>query len=162
MLKIITLPNPILRQTAKELTAAEINSAAIQQLIKEMVPAMIKADGVGLAAPQVAQSVSLVVINRQHLDQTAEPLILLNPKITKKSFRKVVGEEGCLSVPGYLGLVSRHKIITVKYLDPAGQPQKLTVKDLFARVVQHELDHLAGILYIDKAKKLFKLDHEQL
>jgi len=147
MLKIITHPNPILRQKAKPVK--DISDQKIQRLIPQMAELMLKSDGLGLAAPQVAESLRLVVVRYQD-----DNLALINPKITGKSILKEIDEEGCLSVPNVYGQVSRCRKITVKYQDPAGKIHKLSGEGLFARLIQHEVDHLDGILFIDKAKKL--------
>jgi peptide deformylase len=110
---------------------------------------MVKQDGVGLAAPQIGKSIQLIVIYFKE-----STLVIINPKIIKKSFSKVWGEEGCLSVPDKFGEVKRHKKITIIYTNENGQKQQLAAKDMLARVIQHEIDHLNGILFIDKARKI--------
>jgi len=152
MLKILTNPHPLLRQRAK--IVADPLDAKIQTLIPQMVELMKKNDGAGLAAPQVGQSVRLIVIGLKDND-----LVLINPKISRKSFLKEWGEEGCLSVPHTFGEVKRCKKITVKYLDERGRQKKLIGQGLLARVIQHEVDHLNGILFIDKAKNLKKVSN---
>src|SRR3989339_1232241 len=131
MLKIITNPNQILRQ--KSQPVANVANAEIKKLISEMTEIMMTKDGVGLAAPQIGQNIRLIVIN--HKD---EVLVIINPKIVKKSFFKEWGEEGCLSVPGKYGEVKRHKSITTKYIDDKGKTQEVSAKGLLARVIQHE------------------------
>ena len=160
MLSIITQPHPLLRQKAKEIPLSEIASDQVQKLIKEMVPTMRQANGLGVAAPQVEQGVRLAVIERKYADQVEEVLVLINPTITKKSLRQVAGEEGCLSIPGYFGIVKRYKTVTVEYYDARAKQRKLKTKDLLARVIQHEIDHLDGILFIDKADKIYQLKSE--
>lgn len=147
MLKIITNPNLILRQ--KSLDVADVSAGKIQELIPAMLETMMEADGVGLAAPQVGQNVRLIVINHQD-----SPLAMINPKIIKKSLLKEWGEEGCLSVPGRFGEVKRFKKIKAEYLDSAGEKKQIDAQGLLARVIQHEVDHLDGILFIDKARKI--------
>jgi peptide deformylase len=147
MLKILTNPNPILRR--KSQPVADVSASEIQELIPQMIELMLKKDGVGLAAPQVGQSIRLIVV---HLKD--ETLAIINPKVIKRSIIKKWGEEGCLSVPGQYGEVKRCQKITVKYLDAKGKPKQIVAEGLLARVIQHENDHLDGILFIDKARKL--------
>ena len=153
MLEIITNPNPILRKKAEII--AEVLSPVIQKLIPEMIDTMLQKDGVGLAAPQVGQSIRLIVIRYKD-----DNLVMINPVIIKKSLLKEWDEEGCLSVPKIFGQVKRCKKVTVKYLDSYGRPQKLSGDGFLARVVQHETDHLNGVLFIDKAKDLKNIDDE--
>lgn len=148
MLKIITYPNPILRQKARELTREEILRPEFKKLVNNMAEIMIKKDGVGLAAPQINQSVRLIVINNENDIAT-----FINPKILKKSWRKNMAEEGCLSIPNVFLPIKRHNAITVEFLNLDGEKQTLKTKDLLARVLQHEIDHLDGVLFIDKAEK---------
>lgn len=151
MLKILTNPNPILRKKAA--SVADPLSKEIQKLIPQMVETMLAKDGVGLAAPQVGQSIRLITV--RHRDGN---LVMLNPLIVKKSLIKEIDEEGCLSVPNIYGDVKRCKKITVKFIDSAGKARKITGEGMLARVIQHEVDHLDGILFIDKAKNLRKLE----
>lgn len=148
MLKIVKNPDPILRQKAKPIK--DITEKEIVKLIPQLTEALIKYDGVGIAAPQVGYSVRMIAI--RYKDDT---LTMINPKITKRSILKEIDEEGCLSVPNVFGEVKRCKKITVKFQDPTtGKTRVMTGEGLFARVVQHEVDHLDGILFIDKAKNL--------
>lgn len=144
-LKIIKEPNPILRQKTKEIK--EITEK-ILRLILDMAPTMKEHKGVGLAANQVGQNISLCLISTEK-----GPLALINPKITWKSLRKEIEEEGCLSCPGVYGLVKRSKIIYVKALDKEGKLISFRAEGFMARVIQHEIDHLNGILIIDKLEK---------
>ncbi|MBD3359885.1 MAG: peptide deformylase [Candidatus Buchananbacteria bacterium] len=141
-LKIIIKGNPILRKKSTEI--AKI-TPGIKRLILDMVKTMKKDNGIGLAAPQIGQNIRLCLIN------TAKgPLALINPKITWKSLRKEIEEEGCLSCPDDWGPVKRAKVIYVKALNDKSQPISFRAQGLFARVIQHEVDHLDGILIIDK------------
>lgn len=146
ILKIITLPDPILRKKAKSINLKTANFRELKNLVSSMAKTMIKTDGVGLAAPQIGKSIRLAVINSQD-----GPFCLINPEIIKKSWARELDQEGCLSVPGVFGKVKRHKKITLIYHDLAGKKVKLTAQGLMARVIQHEIDHLEGILFIDKA-----------
>lgn len=151
ILPIITIPNPILRERAKELGLEEIKTPVIQTLITDMKETVIPAGGIGLAAPQVGFSVRIVVIAVQN-----KKMVLINPEILNFSWRKEATEEGCLSVPKKWGVVKRSKIIKVKALNENGEVVKFKAKDLFARVIQHEVDHLNGVLFITRTKKVFE------
>jgi len=137
--------NPILRQKAREVE--EINSQ-IKELVLDMIE-MLKSDdnAVGLAAPQVGHSLRIIVIK---YDPAKSPVALINPKIKKTSFRKDTKEEGCLSLPNISIPVKRPIKITVEALDINGETLEIKVKGFLARVIQHEVDHLNGILIIDK------------
>jgi len=150
ILPIITEPNPILRQKAQEIEPNKITSPEIQRLIFDMEETVGPVGGIGLAAPQIGLSVRLIIIN---LENKLIPLI--NPKIIKFSWRKEVGEEGCLSLPGKFGYVKRAKVIKVIAFDKNGKRIEFKAKNLFARVIQHEIDHLDGVLFIDKSEKKF-------
>lgn len=142
-LKILTQGNPILRKKAKSLNKI---TPQIKKLIKNMEETMRKAPGVGLAAPQIGESICVIVAD------IGEGLVaLINPKIVKKS-GFIVFEEGCLSVPGLEAPVERYSSICVKALDTTGMPVKIDAKDFFAVVLQHEIDHLNGILFVDRVK----------
>lgn len=149
ILKILTNNHPLLRTETKEIT--EPTSRQIKKLAEEMIETMKVKDGLGLAAPQIGQSLKMIVINLKD-----EATILLNPKITRRSLRKETAEEGCLSLPGVFGLVRRPKTIRLKALDLNGQGLAFKAKGLLARVIQHEVDHLEGILFIDKVVKITK------
>jgi len=151
ILSIITTPNTILRQRAKEINLEEIKSATVQKLIADMKETVRPAGGIGLAAPQVGVSARLIAVVVQE-----KVKILINPEIINFSWRKESAEEGCLSVPGKWGPVKRSKIIKVKAFDENGKSVKFKAKDLFARIIQHEVDHLNGVLFIDRAKKVIE------
>jgi peptide deformylase len=155
ILKILTNPNPILRKKSVEISQEEINSRKIKALCSDMVRTMCENDGVGLSAPQIGQNIRLCIVNTEN-----GPTCLINPKITKKSWAKVWGEEGCLSVPDIFGQVRRHKKITYKYFDENSKKKKLDAVGLLARVIQHEIDHLDGVLFIDKAKNIKEIKKE--
>jgi len=165
---IITPENPILRRKAH--AVKNFADPALQKLIDDMVETMREAPGVGLAAPQVAVSQRLAVIEyapgSEDLPEGAEPptpklYIILNPEITAKSDEMVEGAEGCLSIPGYAGNVLRHKAITVKAFNRKGRPIKIKAEGWLARIFQHEIDHLDGILFIDKASKVWKVREDE-
>lgn len=145
---IILYPNSILRQKAKKIEAVNIQSPEIQALIFDMLKIMKEHDGVGLAAPQVGQSLRLCTIKFE-----GKTYVLINPKIKSKSWRKVVAEEGCLSFPGKFILVKRHMKVKVAAFDKKGKEFVLKADGLLARALQHEIDHLDGILFIDREIK---------
>lgn len=151
ILKIITLPDPILRKKAKEISLKEISAGQLARLVSAMGKTMIKTDGAGLAAPQVGKSIRLAVVNSKD-----GIICLINPKITRKSWAKELDQEGCLSIPGVFGKVRRHKKIFLTYYDQTGKKVKRSAQGLMARVMQHEIDHLDGILFIDKAVEVEK------
>jgi len=145
MLKIVKIPDPIL---TKKTQLIEKVDDAILNLISEMVETCRKAEGIGLAAPQIGKSLRLCIINLEHMG--LPPFALVNPKIVRKSFRKIEMEEGCLSIPGVFGIVKRPEKITVQTLNLEGKKHKFKADGLLARVIQHEIDHLDGILFTSK------------
>ncbi|MFA5052168.1 MAG: peptide deformylase [Patescibacteria group bacterium] len=155
MLTIITHPHKTLRQRASEVKAEEIPS--LKKFIDELSVTMQTKDGVGLAATQVNILKRIIVISTKD-----GPLPLINPVLSRKSFRKDVAEEGCLSVPGVYGLVKRHRSLVINALDRKGNPLTIKARGMFARIALHEVDHLDGVLFIDRTKKITKgiLPHE--
>lgn len=145
---IFKYPEPILRKTAKTIS---VFNDELKQLAQDMVAEMYKSDGVGLAAPQVGISQRLIVVNHGK-----EARVYINPEITYFSPDKKVGEEGCLSLPNIFGLVKRSKKIHLKYQDINGQVIREKIKGLDSIILQHEVDHLNGILFIDRAEKIVK------
>lgn len=163
--KIAQLGEPVLRQVARPLSLDELKSPAVQQLIDDMIETMHDADGAGLAAPQVYESVQLCVIeiaqNPRYPDALEIPLtVLVNPVVTPavSSSPQALAEqdsiamfEGCLSVTGMRGQVVRPRRVRVQALDRQGQPLDFVWEGVRASVVQHETDHLKGVLYVDRA-----------
>ena len=150
-LKILQAGDPVLRQAARALTETDIASAEIQDLIAHMRETMHDAPGVGLAAPQVNVSKRLFVIDVG--DDEHDPAVVINPKI-ELAEEEVELTEGCLSVPGYVGEITRFARVAVSGLDRNGEKIRLEGGGLFAQCLQHEIDHLNGVLYIDKAKNV--------
>jgi len=156
---IITDPNSILHQKAEAINPADLNTSKMKKLIVNMIETMYSADGVGLAAPQVGQSIQICVIAKEYSALgKSEDLVLINPVWQKKSILTAWDAEGCLSVPEYWGEVKRYKKIKVKALDINGQPIEFEAKDFPARVIQHEVDHLNGILFVEKARNIQKVE----
>jgi len=152
ILPIIKNPSPLLREKSEEIDLKKIKVNELKELCADMIKTMKENDGVGLAAPQVGKSIRLITINTKD-----EPKIMINPKITGKSWAKEWNEEGCLSVPGVYGKVRRNKKINCIYFDKKAQKTKIQAQGLLAFVIQHEIDHLDGILFIDKAKEIKKI-----
>ncbi|HTL39668.1 MAG TPA: peptide deformylase [Methylomirabilota bacterium] len=148
MLKIVKVPDPIL---TKKTTLIKNIDAEILELADEMIQTCKKANGIGLAAPQIGKSIRMCIIDLEHLG--LPPFALINPKIVSKSFKKVEMEEGCLSIPGVFGLVKRPAKIKVEALNLKGEKNKFDADGMVARVIQHEVDHLDGILFTTKISK---------
>ncbi len=154
VMKVYEYPHPILKQKAEKVEKVDDN---LRRLLDDMLETMYQAVGVGLAAPQVGISKRIVVIDAERDDEgnkPGNPLYLINPEIIEKSEEKVCGEEGCLSVPEQRAEVERFAWVKVRYLDYNGEPREMLADDFLAIVVQHELDHLDGILYIDRISRL--------
>ncbi len=146
-------PNPPLRDRAQEVLLRKKTYEYLRDLTDSMRETMKVLDGVGIAAPQVGESLRLFVIEKESFPERELPSdVFINPKIIRSSFKLLDGEEGCLSVKGVFGTVKRHASVTIEAFDLRGKKFRLTGKDLLARVLQHETDHLNGILFIDKAE----------
>jgi len=166
--QIVYLPDPILRRRAKPVTKFD---KELQTLIDDMIETMREAPGVGLAAPQINVSQQLAVIEYAEEDEDEELIednetprdpkpkklfVIINPEIIKASDEKVLGIEGCLSIPNLHGEVERHQAIQVKALNRHGKPVKIKVDGWMARIFQHEIDHLNGVLFTDLATQVWK------
>jgi peptide deformylase len=156
ILPILTSPNNILRQESTPINTEDISAREFQELCFSMAETMLKNKGIGLAAPQIGQNIRLIVVNLKD-----GPIWLVNPNITWRSLTTEFGEEGCLSVPETFGQVKRNKKITVKFTDINGREVKIRAQGLLARVMQHEIDHLDGVLFIDKAKNIEHISAEE-
>jgi len=143
-------PDPVLRRKAKRVSRVD---ESLNRLIDDMIETMYQASGAGLAAPQVGVSLKIAVIGIPDEDV----IVLVNPELVKKSGERVV-IEGCLSVPGYRGEIKRAEKVTVKALDRNGKAFRIKADDLLAEVLEHEIDHLNGILYIDHLESTDKLE----
>jgi peptide deformylase len=163
-LEIVQAGDPVLRQIARPLRPDEIRSTEIRQTIADMLETLRLAPGVGLAAPQIGLGVQLAIVEDRELYQTSwsagqlhargrVPVdfhVLINPELEIETGAKLEFFEGCLSVAGYTAEVPRSHRVRVRYLDGHGQPQQIEAQGWYARILQHEIDHLKGTLYIDR------------
>jgi peptide deformylase len=163
--EIITPPNPTLRQKAKKVRSV---TPAVQSLVNDMIETMRVSAGVGLAAPQIDVSQRVIVVEYgeglEDPEREAAPpklYVVINPEIVRHSKETVSGNEACLSVPGYFGEVHRHEAVTVKGLDRDGKPLRIKAKGWLARIFQHEIDHLDGMLFIDRADQVYRIETEE-
>jgi len=158
--EVITPQNSILRKKAHKVR--DFDDPKLQRLIDDMVETLLAAPGVGLAAPQVAVSQRVIVVrlpddedSRKEYGEDAGVLYtVINPEIVRASRERVDGVEACLSIPGYYGTVNRHVAVTVRGQDRTGKETRIKARDWLARVFQHEIDHLDGVLFIDRMKSL--------
>jgi len=159
--KIVVLDNPILRQKAQRVRTFD---ARLHQLLDDMAETMAQAPGVGLAAPQIDISQRIIVVRllddeegiEEHGDQAGVLYEVVNPEIIKNTKDTINGVEACLSIPGYFGTVDRFIGVTIKGQDRHGAEIRIKARDWLARVFQHEIDHLDGVLYIDRATEVWK------
>lgn len=172
---IVTLPHSVLRERALAIRPEEIQDAKIQRLIADMQETLATAqDGVGLAAPQIGVSLRIFLVSDDatHIDKRQESVsseqeaeqkrqweyfVFINPVLKKRSRQKRTLPEGCLSVPGKFGEVSRSEKVLLEWYDEHGRKHTRGFTKFFARVIQHELDHLDGVLITDRAKKLIAM-----
>ncbi len=165
LLKIARLGHPVLRQTAVPVEEMEIRTAAFAQFVDDMIDTMRESDGVGLAAPQVYASKRVVIIevkgpHPRYPNQPEVPLtVLVNPQVISHSSELEEDWEGCLSIPDLRGRVPRWQSVEIRALDRAGSPIELKAGGFFARVIQHELDHLDGIMFLERMSDLRTLTH---
>jgi peptide deformylase len=151
--EIITDGHPTLRKVAKRVEPGEIHDRLFQQLLDDMFETMYDAPGIGLAAPQINVSKRVFVVDLQDDEPKHGPLVVVNPKFTVTE-GEIESIEGCLSVPGMIGDLTRYERVVCTGLDRRGKKIELEGTGLFGRCLQHEMDHLDGILYIDKAKNI--------
>ena len=162
ILKVARMGHPALRAKARPLEKAELKSAAVQKLIDDMIDTMVEYHGVGLAAPQVHEGLrifvaSLDVEDDEKRDSDPEPIALINPEITVVGSDMVEDWEGCLSIPDVRGRVPRAREIRLRALDRNGGRVELRAHDFPARVMQHETDHLDGVLFFDRMRSFESL-----
>lgn len=146
---VTTLGNDIL--TTPSQSVSDVPSDRLRELAQDMIDTMHAKDGIGIAAPQIGVSERVIVVNAADGE-----LVLINPELKKHSLRKEDGEEGCLSIPGVFGIVPRYKTVSVNALTLDGTSITIEGDGLLARVLQHEIDHINGILFISRAKKITK------
>lgn len=151
ILPLVFHPDPRLRETSIAIDPKEIPS--LGALWRDMAATMIEDQGVGLAAPQIGRNIRLIIVNSNE-----GPVAMFNPVLLKKSLRKEWGEEGCLSIPKVFGDVKRHKSVRCRFITPEGIERTIDTSGLMARVIQHEIDHLDGILFIDTAKNIHTIE----
>ena len=148
---IVTLPDPILRQSARPIERVD---ADLRRLIGDMLATMYDAPGIGLAAPQIGISRRLIVMDPAKEDQPRTPMVMLNPEALDRSEELRVHEEGCLSIPEFTADVERPARTRVAYIDPEGKQQEAELEGIWSTLVQHEIDHLNGVLFIDYLSRL--------
>ncbi len=156
-LRIHQMGDKVLRQPAKRIS--QVNDE-IRQLARDMLQTMYSSDGIGLAAPQVGIHKRLIVVDPYPDKSEVPPLVLINPEIREYMGETVAGQEGCLSIPGVFCDVMRPEGIVVSFKDETGRPRTIQANDLLARVIQHEIDHLNGVLFVDHVENELVLDQE--
>ena len=160
ILKIARMGHPVLRTKTRAIDRGEIKGATVQRLIDDMIDTMIEYHGVGLAAPQVHEGIRIFVADLAAKDDDkdeVDPVVLINPEITPVGVDIVEDWEGCLSVPDVRGRVPRAREVTVRGLDRKGGRLEFQAQDFRARVIQHEADHLDGVLFFDRMASLQSL-----
>ncbi len=166
ILKVARMGHPVLRACARPLERQEIKSARVQTLIDDMIETMLEYRGVGLAAPQVHESLRLFVALLEEADRASDradegteqdPIVVINPQLTVVDDEIVEDWEGCLSIPDIRGRVPRARAVSVRALDRRGNPFELRESNFSARVVQHETDHLDGVLFFDRMRRFESL-----
>ena len=163
---IVTLPDPVLRRKARAVTKFD---KKLQTLIDDMIETMRDAPGVGLAAPQVGVAERLIVVEYFENEEAEEAedeakkkvWVMVNPEIVKASEEKVMGVEGCLSIPALVGEVERHDALQIKGLNRHGQPMRIKAQGWLARIFQHEIDHINGVVFTDRAARVWQPQTEE-
>ena len=147
-MEVLKNPNPELRKKSVEVSRDEIDSDVVKELVMQLKETMSVENGVGIAAPQIGVHKRVIVV-----DTGSGAQAFFNPVVTKRSLRKIESEEGCLSVPGIFGIVRRHRAVTIEAINEHKEEITIQVRLFPAIVFQHEIDHLDGILFIDKVVK---------
>ena len=147
---ILEFPHPVLRQKAAQIT---VFNERLAELVKDMTETMYDAPGIGLAAPQIGESIQLIVVDIARLEQEQQIMVMINPVIIAQEGSQI-DEEGCLSVIDLIANVTRYQKITVAFQDLSGVAREISTEDRFAVVLQHEIDHLHGILFLDHLSAL--------
>jgi peptide deformylase len=159
--QIVYTPDPVLRRKAHKVTVFD---KEFKKLVDDMVETLREAPGVGLAAPQIGLSTRLIVVEYGDDEDETVPkklYVVANPEFVHQSEEKVDGVEACLSVPGLCGAVERYKEVAIKGQNKNGQPIKIKAKDWLARIFQHEMDHLDGVLFTDRASRIWQPDDKE-
>tara|TARA_Y100001936_G_scaffold166765_1_gene162986 strand:+ start:421 stop:945 length:525 start_codon:yes stop_codon:yes gene_type:complete len=151
--KILTLPDPILREVSEPVNKVD---KEIKHLMDDMLETMYAAPGIGLAAVQIGILKRVIVIDLSKDNEKKDPIFIVNPKILSQSKELVAYEEGCLSIPNQFAEIERPKSCILEYLDYSGNKKEIEAQGLLATCIQHEIDHLNGILFIDYLSKLKK------
>lgn len=161
---IVTLPDPVLKRKARPVSKFD---KELHTLLDDMVETMREAPGVGLAAPQIGLSDRIIVVeyyereeDEENEDAPKKVWAVINPEIVKVSEETLMGVEGCLSIPGLVGEVERHAEIQVKGMNRHGKPMKVKAKGWLARIFQHEIDHLNGVLFTERATRVWRPSQE--
>ena len=149
--EIITIPDPLLREVSAPVERVDDD---VRRLMDDMLEAMYEAPGIGLAAVQVAGPRRIVVVDTAREEEERNPIFLVNPEIVSLSDEMRVHEEGCLSIPEFYAELERPARCTVQFLDRDGKPREMDCTDILSTVVQHEVDHLNGVLFIDYLSRL--------
>jgi peptide deformylase len=149
--EIVLMGDPVLRTAAEDVTAFDED---LRSLVRDMFETMYHAEGIGLAAPQIGLPMRLIVVDLHREDEDDEPLALVNPRVTWQSPETDKLPEGCLSIPGLEEVVERATQVVVEAHDPEGAPVTVKADDLLARALQHEIDHIDGILFLDRVSAL--------
>ena len=159
ILKVCHLGHPVLRLESRRVSPDSLARASTQKLIDDMLETMVEYYGVGLAAPQIHESLAIAVIESNGPRGTIPMTVLVNPEVTVLDDELIEDWEGCLSIPDFRGLVPRWRKLRVDALDRKGKKIKITAEGFFARVIQHEFDHLMGKVYLDRMPDLKTLTH---
>jgi peptide deformylase len=159
ILKVAHMGHPVLRAKARALDRSEIAHPLVQKLIDDMIETMVEYHGVGLAAPQIHEGVRIFVAALDHGDESADsdPIALINPEVTLVGSETMEDWEGCLSIPDIRGQVPRAKEVKVRAYNRKGERLELKASNFSARIIQHENDHLDGILFFDRMKSFHTL-----
>src|SRR5215510_13584807 len=161
ILKVCRLGHPVLRMESQRISRQRLATAETQKLIDDMLETMVEYYGVGLAAPQIHESLAIAVIESHGPRGTIPMTVLVNPEVTVLNEELIEDWEGCLSIPELRGRVPRHRKLRVDALDRHGNRLQFVAEDFFARVVQHEWDHLMGKVYLDRMRDFQTLSHLQ-
>ncbi len=153
--------DPEVRQPSRAVTTEELHTSAFQQFCNDLVSQMEESQGMGIAAPQVGNCIRVFVVNGEYLDEPSDHLVCINPRLTLFSKKTSVLDQGCLSVPGMYGPVRRPAKVRMKALSRDGKRIDIMAKGILAQILQHEYDHLDGVLFIDKAEGLSGERHHE-